>query len=108
MEKKFIVPIEKDSDGTYVAYNQTGDGYVLIWRGNTVTVAREDFANSMKEVAESETERGKTVPEILLNEPEYRFDLFRLAGGLLPPVFLICPSGNLFREVTKMTIRTDG
>lgn len=76
--EKFIVSIEKDSDGTYIAYNENGDGFVLLGRGNTVAEARADFANSMMEVAESQVERGNTVPEILTAEPEYRFDLSSL------------------------------
>lgn len=76
--ERFIVSIEKDSDGTYIAYNTNGDGYVLIGRGDTVAEARTDFANSMKEVAESEMEHKGFVPEILTTEPEYKFSLSSL------------------------------
>lgn len=75
MEKRFIVTIEKDSDGTYIAYNTNGDGYVLIGRGDTVAEAKADFQASMAGVIESEKKRGNVVPEILTAEPEYKFSL---------------------------------
>lgn len=76
--EKFIVSIEKDSDGTYIAYNINGDGYVLIGRGNTVAEAKADFENSMREVAESEQELKGQVPAILTELPEYKFSLSSL------------------------------
>jgi len=75
---RFIVSIEKDSDGTYIAYNTNGDGFVLIGRGDTVAEAKTDFANSMAEVAESEMERKGRVPDILTAEPQYQFSLSSL------------------------------
>ncbi|MCD7709919.1 MAG: hypothetical protein LUI04_00955 [Porphyromonadaceae bacterium] len=76
--KRFIVSIEKDSDGSYIAYNLNGEGYVLIGRGKSVTEAKKEFADSMAEVAESEMERKGFVPEILTTEPEYKFSLSSL------------------------------
>lgn len=73
--ERFIVLIEKDTDGTYIAYNTNGNGFVLIGRGNTVPEAKKEFANSMEEVAESEKERNGLVPEILTKSPEYKFSL---------------------------------
>ncbi len=78
MDERFIVSIEKDADGTYIAYNENGDGYALIGRGDTVGEAKEDFANSMSEVAVSEKEKKGSVTEILTAEPEYRFSLSSL------------------------------
>jgi len=78
MEKKFIVSIEKDADGSYIAYNTNGKGYSLIGRGDTVDEAKADFAGSMKGVAESEKARGGKVPAILEAEPEYKFSLSSL------------------------------
>ncbi len=46
---KFQVSIEKQSDGTYIAYNTNVDGLSLIGVGNTVNEAKADFFNSMKE-----------------------------------------------------------
>ena len=54
----FIVTIEKDKDGTYIAYNVDESPYTLIGRGATVKEAKADFANSMQEIKESEEERG--------------------------------------------------
>lgn len=50
--------IEKDKDGTYIAYNVDESPYTLIGRGATVKEAKADFANSMQEIKESEEERG--------------------------------------------------
>lgn len=72
----FQVSIEKQSDGTYIAYNTNVDGLSLIGTGNTVSEARQDFYNSMKEVAETYDE--KDVPECLKVEPEFKFDLASL------------------------------
>ena len=72
MEERFIVSIEKDADGSYVAYNVNGDGFVLIGRGGTVGEAKADFAKSMEGMAESEMERHGRVPGILTAEPEYK------------------------------------
>lgn len=77
-KKHFLVSVEKDKDGSYIAYNIDDNGYTLLGRGNTVAEAREDFANSVKEVAESEMARTGTVPEILTAAPEYKFDLSSL------------------------------
>lgn len=76
--ERFIVSIEKDSDGTYIAYNINGDGFALIGRGNIVSEAKQDFENSMREVAESEIERNGKASEILNESPEYKFSLSSL------------------------------
>lgn len=78
MEAKFIVSVEKDTDGSYIAYNTNGKGYSLIGTGETVDEAKNDFARSMKGVAESEQARGGKVPAILAAEPEYKFSLTSL------------------------------
>ena len=39
----FIVTIEKDKDGTYIAYNVDESPYTLIGRGATVKEAKADF-----------------------------------------------------------------
>lgn len=75
---KFKVSIEKQEDGSYIAYNTNVDGYTLIGTGATVTEAKKDFANSMSEVAEVEKERLGEVPAVFSNEPDYKFDLASL------------------------------
>lgn len=72
------VSIEKQSDGTYIAYNTDGDKVVLIGTGDTVTEAKEDFFNSVEEVKESYLERGDSVPPELLREVDFKFDLSSL------------------------------
>lgn len=50
------VRIEKQEDGSYIAYNVGVDGMVAIETGNTEKEAKEDFANSLEEMAEDMTE----------------------------------------------------
>lgn len=73
---KLIVTIEKQSDGTYIAYNTNVDGLSLIGTGNTVSEAKEDFNNSMIEVAETYEENE--VPKCLKATPVFKFDLASL------------------------------
>ena len=74
---KFQVSIEKQSDGTYIAYNTNVDGLSLIGVGNTVNEAKADFFNSMKEVVETYDE-GEKVPQCLKADPVFKFDLASL------------------------------
>ena len=76
--EKFTVTIEKDSDGTYIAYNTDSTPYTLVGRGDTVSEAKADFENSIKEVAESEKARSGKIPIILKNKPSFNFDLASL------------------------------
>ncbi|ATV32551.1 pilus assembly protein HicB [Prevotella intermedia] len=77
-ERKITVTIEKDTDGSYIAYNTDDSPYTLIGRGATVNEAKADFENSIKEIAESEKERVGTVPAILKGKPSFKFDLASL------------------------------
>ncbi len=72
------VSIEKQSDGSYIAYNTTGDHVTLIGTGDTVREAKEDFFNSIEEVKESYVELGDTMPECLSEDIEFRFDISSL------------------------------
>lgn len=72
------VAIEKDTDGSYIAYNTDTSPYTLIGRGDSVSEAKADFENSMSEVAQSEKERTGCVPPILTHAPKYKFDLSSL------------------------------
>ncbi len=78
MEAKFKVSIEKQKDGSYIAYNTNGEGYSLIGTGTTVKEAKEDFLNSMQAFREMEEEEKGTATPILRNEPEFKFDLSSL------------------------------
>ena len=75
---KFKVSIEKDKDGSYIAYNTNSDAYTLIGRGNTVKEAKADFMESMKGAAEVEKEVQGECSDYLANEPEFKFDLASL------------------------------
>lgn len=76
--KNMTVAIEKDKDGSYIAYNIDASPYTLIGRGDSVSKAKADFENSMSEVAQSEKERTGSVPHLLTHTPKYKFDLSSL------------------------------
>lgn len=76
--KHFVVSVEKDKDGTYIAYNTDDNGFTLLGRGSTVAEAREDFFNSVRETEEAFRQMGREVPGVLTEEPEFRFDLSSL------------------------------
>lgn len=76
--EKFIVSIEKQSDGTFIAYNVNVDETTLIGTGETVAEAKEDFYNSMKEDIEICKKEGMKIHEALTTEPEFRFDVASL------------------------------
>ena len=68
------VRIEKQSEGTYIAYNTDGEHCTLIGTGNTVKEAKEDFFNTIEEVRGSYIERGEAVPAELSAEVEFHND----------------------------------
>lgn len=72
------VSIEKQSDGTYIAYNTTGEKVQLIGIGETVKEAKEDFFNTLDEVLQTYNEIGDDIPEFLNEDPEFRFDISSL------------------------------
>ena len=51
------VTIEKDGDGSYIAYNTDDCKYVLLGRGNSVKDAKSDFMDSVAEIKANETEQ---------------------------------------------------
>jgi predicted RNase H-like HicB family nuclease len=69
------VSIEKQNDGTYIAYNTGSDKFTALGSGATITEAREDFFNSIEEIKETYQEHGEEVPAELLEAPEFKFDL---------------------------------
>lgn len=69
------VRIEKQGDGSYIAYNVGVDGMVAIGTGESVKEAKEDFANSLMEMAEDMAEEEKAR---LITTPEYHFDISSL------------------------------
>ena len=65
---KMTVTIEKQSDGTYIAYNTEENESSLIGTGATVSEAKDDFFNSIQEVIETLYYKGldTTLVESLL------------------------------------------
>lgn len=72
------VTIEKQKDGTYIAYNTDSDGLSLIGTGNSVNEAKDDFFNSMQETVEACKDAGMDVPHALEEEPTFKFDVSSL------------------------------
>ena len=72
------VSIEKQSDGTYIAYNTTGEKVTLIGTGDTVKEAKEDFFNTIEEVKQSYIDLGDEMPACLSEEIEFHFDISSL------------------------------
>ena len=72
------VIIEKQKDGTYLAYNKDGNGVSLIGEGNTVSEAKDDFFNSMQETVQACKDAGIDVPPVLDEEPAFKFDISSL------------------------------
>lgn len=72
------VNIEKQKDGTYVAYNTNDDSVTLVGTGNTVSEAKDDFFNSIHETVEACKEAGIDIPPSLNEEPVFKFDISSL------------------------------
>lgn len=69
------VTIEKQGDGSYIAYNPEGEKATLIGTGETAKEAREDFFNSLEEVRRDFEECGEAVPPDMTEEPIFHFDI---------------------------------
>lgn len=72
------VRIEKQSDGTYIAYNTDGEMVTLIGTGDTVAEAKADFYNSIKEIRAGYIEDGDEIPAELDSKVEFNFDISSL------------------------------
>lgn len=75
---KMNVTIEKQQDGTYMAYNTEESDFSLIGTGDTVSEAKTDFFNSIEEVKQSMTDNDIEIPAILTQKPVFKFDLASL------------------------------
>lgn len=69
------VRIEKQADGTYIAYNIDSEGFVAIGTGDSVTEAKEDFYNSLEELAEDMDDAEKARK---ITTPCFQFDISSL------------------------------
>lgn len=69
------VAIEKQNDGTYIAYNMECDTFTAIGSGATIAEAKDDYFNSLEEMKETYLENGDAIPTELLEEPVFKFDL---------------------------------
>jgi predicted RNase H-like HicB family nuclease len=72
---KTIALIEKGKDGTYGIFTPNIQS-CIIGEGNTVTEAKADFENSVKEVKESYLDNNDQLPEELVDITfEYKYDI---------------------------------
>lgn len=69
------VTIEKQGDGTYIAYNTGSDRFTAIGSGENIDEAKSDFFNSIAEMIGVCKENGDIIPDDLLSEPSFQFDL---------------------------------
>ncbi len=72
------VRIEKQSDGTYIAYNTTGDHVTLLGTGDTVSEAKKDFRDSYEGVKENYEARVNLMPDEHTDEISSNFDISSL------------------------------
>lgn len=70
--------IEKQKDGTYIAYNTDCDGVSIIGTGSTVEEAKGDFLKSVRETTEALENAGMQVSKDLEGEIIFKFDLSSL------------------------------
>lgn len=70
-----VVAIEKQNDGTYIAYNVDCDKFTAIGSGDSIEEAKSDFFNSIEEMKDVYQENGDVVPAELLEAPIFKFDL---------------------------------
>lgn len=69
------VNIEKQAEGSYIAYNTTGEKVQIIGTGDTIREAKDDFFNTLDEVKESYAAIGDEMPACLGEKLEFRFDI---------------------------------
>lgn len=70
-----LVSIEKQDDGSYIAFNTDGEGFSAIGTGDTIREAKEDFFRSIEELKESCQAHGDEIPSAMLEAPTFKFDL---------------------------------
>ena len=100
------VAIEKQNDGSYIAYNTESDKFTAIGSGATIADAKEDFLNSIEEMKEVYQEHGDDIPAELLEAPAFRFDLssfFEYYSFINVTAFakMIGINGSLMRQYKK-------
>lgn len=75
---KTIALIEKGKDGSFGIFTPNIQ-HTIVGQGNSVSEAKEDFRNSVKEVLASYTDLGKSIPAELQDvEFEFRYDIASL------------------------------
>lgn len=62
------VIIEKQNDGTFIAYNTGCDKFTALGTGSTIEEAKADFFNSLDEMKETYKIHGDAVPDEMLEE----------------------------------------
>ena len=76
-KNSYLVSVEKQEDGTYIAYNKECTS-TAIGSGITAQEAIEDFKNTLNELRDMSIEKGRKVPDVCLKEPVFKFDVSSL------------------------------
>lgn len=69
------VNIEKESDGTFIAFNTTGEKVILIGTGDTIEETKSDFYNTIEEVKESYTALNEDIPALLFEPIDFTLNI---------------------------------
>lgn len=62
------VRIGQEPDGSYIAYNTTGEKTVMIGTGDSIDEAKEDFYNTIQEVKQTYVDRNEAMPSELFED----------------------------------------
>lgn len=101
-----LVSIEKQNDGTYIAYNKGCDEFTALGSGDTIAEAKDDFFNSIEEMKEVYQKHGDEVPASLMEKPTFKFDLasfFEYYSFINVTAFakMVGINGSLMRQYKK-------
>lgn len=66
------VVIERNKDGSFIAYNTDESEFMLIGTGANVEECKADFLNTIEETVDSYREFGDKVPDAL-SDPDLHF-----------------------------------
>lgn len=66
------VVIERNKDGSFIAYNPDESEFLLIGTGKSIEECKADFLNTIEETVDSYREFGDKVPDAL-SDPDLHF-----------------------------------
>lgn len=69
------VTIEREPNGTYIAYNTDGKKCILYGTGQTIEETKDDFLNTIEEVKQSFIDLNESIPDELVSPIHYTLSL---------------------------------